>query len=645
VLEPKKGLYDRYVLQLDFNSLYPSIIQEFNICFTTLELGHGSKGVTIGEEEFKTPSKSSIGSDLAGANTMYDLLPDRSVGEGVLPRVLRTLVSQRRQVKSQLKSEKNPVLRSQLDIRQTAIKLTANSLYGCLGFEGSRFYAQTLAALVTSQGRDTLQKTVDLARDSFNAQVIYGDTDSLFVYTGLDDIKRVRALGTELKKAVNEKYRTLEIEIDAIYPKMLLLKKKKYAALKVVNPMRPDIVEREVKGLDLVRHDWCDLSHDASEHFLTQIFNGDTSNVDEAVANVLSYLAELANQVRNDEIALGKYVITKSLTKEPSQYPDGKNLPHVQVAIRLKASGRRISAGEYIKYVICKDKKATASCVNDSPSSGGGCSGISARAYHPDEVLNSNGELVIDVEYYLENQVLPPVMRLCDPIESVEGSRLASALGLDSMKYSRREAAAELETGLLDSDMFRDVSPFTVTCPWCSTCSEFKGVVFAGKAVKTNGLECSSCNRRLPTTAIGNSITLAVRSWVMQYYSTPYQLTDDGTRARQTRNLTLGGNAALVARQFSEPWLYTQLRYLRHMMDVDALWARVESGSGGRYGGLAVLGSLSKSAKSDIAGRNPLSLHDIAVYDELLGRANQALDANSYRLVDLSVFLAPLGLA
>jgi hypothetical protein len=81
------------------------------------------------------------------------------------------------------------------------------------------------------------------------------------------------------------------------------------------------------------------------------------------------------------------------------------------------------------------------------------------------------------------------------------------------------------------------------------------------------------------------------------------------------------------------------------MMDVDALWARVESGSGGRHGGLAVLGSLSKSAKSDIAGRNPLSLHDIAVYDELLGRANQALDANSYRLVDLSVFLAPLGLA
>jgi DNA polymerase elongation subunit (family B) len=77
------------------------------------------------------------------------------VSQGILPQVVRVLLEKRRAVKKLVKTERNAAKRQSLDIRQKALKLVANSMYGCLGFSNSRFYCEPLASLITSQGRGT----------------------------------------------------------------------------------------------------------------------------------------------------------------------------------------------------------------------------------------------------------------------------------------------------------------------------------------------------------------------------------------------------------------------------------------------------------------------------------------------------------
>lgn len=140
VIEPKAGFYDNIILLLDFNSLYPSIIQEYNLCFTTV---NRRPTKNFDGSEVKSQFKAA-GTDANEGNEVEEAdLPDKNVNvkDAVLPNVLRDLVQKRKAVKEKMKNEKDAVKLSQLEIRQKAIKLTANSMYGCLGFGSSRFHA------------------------------------------------------------------------------------------------------------------------------------------------------------------------------------------------------------------------------------------------------------------------------------------------------------------------------------------------------------------------------------------------------------------------------------------------------------------------------------------------------------------------
>ena len=589
VLEPKKGLYDKFVLLLDFNSLYPSIIQEYHICFTTVERNFDA---TPDEEGANAPLPGPGSEDIA-----------------VLPTIIRKLVERRRQVKDLMKRENDPLKKSQLDIRQLAIKITANSMYGCLGFSASRFYAKPLAQLITSQGREALQNTVDLVRNQVGLDVIYGDTDSIMIHTGADDLAKVMQLGYAVKKEVNKRYRCMEIDIDGVYKSMLLLKKKKYAAL-VVDQNLPNgefTTKMETKGLDIVRRDWCPLAKDAGHYSLSEVLSG--KSAEDIVHAIHTHLRELKEFVESGSVSKEKFVITKQLTKRPEDYPDAANQPHVQVALSRRRQGRTdcVAAGETIPYIICREKSTTsgaeggeAAATAPAPSSN---QPLAKRAFHPDEVV-ANGPVTPDAAWYLSNQVHPVVSRLCDVIEGTDAAQLAECLGLDAHKYRQQIAARDNVTGdgltadaalgtapsLDDDDRFRACEPLVVA-----------GKSFVGTRALVNAPDTASSLVPANAAALSNAAVLASRAAIGRYYSGLMRSEDEAeASATETRDVSLRevqniplGSASVDPRQtgkmvraYTEAQLYTQLSHYVRLLDVDgaldAKFGKVPSNSNER---------------------------------------------------------------
>ncbi|KAL1354676.1 hypothetical protein HN51_006736 [Arachis hypogaea] len=581
VLEPKKGLYDKYILLLDFNSLYPSIIQEYNICFTTVERSQGAS---------------------------FSRLPS-SLETGVLPELLKNLVERRRLVKKWMKKASGLKVQ-QLDIQQQALKLTANSMYGCLGFSNSRFYAKPIAELITLQGREILQSTVDLVQNNLNLEVIYGDTDSIMIYSGLDDIAKAKAMASKVIQEVNKKYRCLEIDLDGLYKRMLLLKKKKYAAVKVqFNDDTPyEVIER--KGLDIVRRDWSLLAKELGDFCLTQILSG--GSCEDVVESIHNYLMQEQEKMRSGQVPLEKYVINKTLTKPPEAYPDAKNQPHVLVAQRMKQQGYSsgCSVGDTIPYIICYEEGC----------SSGSATGIAQRARHPDELKQEQGKWLIDIEYYLSQQIHPVVSRLCASIQGTSPERLADCLGLDSSKFQHKSSEApssDPTSSLLfaadDEERYRGCEPLVLCCPSCSDSFDcppvFKSICLLGsEKISSSGTEessykfwhklrCSKCPEdgvgRISPAMLTNQVKMQTEKFVLMYYR-GVLMCDDETCKHTTRsiNLKLVGDSergtvcpnyprcnGRLHRKYTEADLYKQLSYFCHVLDTFCSMEKMEAKS------------------------------------------------------------------
>ncbi|KAG7552309.1 DNA-directed DNA polymerase family B multifunctional domain [Arabidopsis thaliana x Arabidopsis arenosa] len=500
-------------------NLWGNTLQEYNICFTTIS--RSEDGVP------RLPS---------------------SQTPGILPKLMEHLVSIRKCVKLKMKKETGLKCR-ELAIRQEALKLTANSLYGYLGFSNSRLYAKPLAELITLEGREILQRTVDFVQNHLNLEVIHGDTDSIMIHSGLDDIEEVKAIGAKVIQEVNKKYRCLKIELDGIYKRMLLLRKRKYAAIKLQFKDGKICEEIERKGVDMVRRDWSLLSKE---------------------------IGDIKEEMRNGQVALEKYVITKALSKSPEAYPDSKSQPHVQVALRMRQRGYKegFSAKDTVPYIIFYEQgnPSLASSV-----------GIAEGARHPAEVKSDDSRWLVDIDYYLAQQIYPVVSRLCAEIQGTSPERLAECLGLDPSKYRRRSnitTGSDPSTSLLfatsDEERYKSCEPLVLACRSCSAALNCPSITSSVCASISEG-----STRRISPAMIANQVKRQIDGFVSMYYKGIMMCDDESCKytTRSPNFLLLGDrergtvcpnypncNGTLL-RKYTEAELYRQLSYFCHILD------------------------------------------------------------------------------
>lgn len=572
-------------------------------------------------------------------------VPDKNIGPGILPELIAGLVNRRRAVKKLMKDKNaTPEELSSWDIKQLALKLTANSMYGCLGYTKSRFYARPLAVLTTYKGREILRSTKELAESKF-LQVIYGDTDSVMINANVDNIADALKVGEEFKKSVNDCYKLLEIDIDNVFRRILLQAKKKYAAINMVESNGKWIEKMEVKGLDMRRREYCALSKEISKRTLDEILSGDDTEV--SIQRIHEYLREMAAKMRENAIPAQKYIIFTQLGKALKDYPNSDSMPQVQVGLREQARGKTVRKGDVISYIITGDSKAS----SEPPAK---------RAYPSHDVVKPNSDLTPDIEWYIGKQIFPTVERLCANIVGTSTAQIAECLGLDIRRFastsgssSNPSGPADLEVHPLESQIpdavrFADCVRLSLRCRACKASAPFEGLLGPPERISAAGVVCPTCAAVLPTLSVVAQVETAIRALTARYYE-GWLVCDDASCGNRTRQISVAGARCLgpkgLARDCSgkmryevgEREMYNQLVYFVGLWDVDKARAKADEPVVGGEGGMTMAGPERKERILALAEQNRVR------FGTLKGVVDKYLDKCGRQWVAMDTLFGRLG--
>ncbi|KAI8535591.1 hypothetical protein RHMOL_Rhmol10G0186100 [Rhododendron molle] len=345
VLEARAGFYEKPIATLDFASLYPSIMMAYNLCYCTLVTPEDVRKLNLPPECIsKTPS----GETFVKSNLQ----------KGILPEILEELLTARKRAKADLKEAKDPLVKAVLDGRQLALKISANSVYGFTGATVGQLPCLEISSSVTSYGRQMIEHTKKLVEEKFttlggyehNAEVIYGDTDSVMVQFGVPTVEAAMNLGREAADYISGTFtKPIKLEFEKVYYPYLLISKKRYAGLLWTKPDKFD--KMDTKGIETVRRDNCLLVKNLVTECLHKIL------IARDIPGAVQFVKNTISDLLMNRMDLSLLVITKGLTKTGDDYE--VKAAHVELAERMRKrdAATAPNVGDRVPYVIIKAAK------------------------------------------------------------------------------------------------------------------------------------------------------------------------------------------------------------------------------------------------------------------------------------------------
>lgn len=344
VQEPPPGLH-RNVLTVDFTSLYNRIMQSWNISPETLRKG---------ERKIYVPNKEEV---WFSQDTI-----------GVIPQIIKGLEDDRNYYKKKRNQyDKGSELWKKYDMLQETVKIILLSFYGVLGNPTSRYYDVDIAGSITGIARWLIKISKQFIEDK-GYQVIYIDTDSLFIKIEEDNLDKQIEIGNNICDDLNNFYmkllgnfkidperRRIEMKFEKVVKQIIFVGdkdkgiKKRYAGVQTWDEGKKIEPRFFAKGIEIVRTDWSGLAQRIQRTILDMIFEG------KKTLEIYEYLMDKRNLVQGGKMTKDDLTIHQRITKEPKEYKT--KVPHVRVVEQMRRDGIEVWVGQKIPYIYIKGAK------------------------------------------------------------------------------------------------------------------------------------------------------------------------------------------------------------------------------------------------------------------------------------------------